>query len=228
MVTYAADETREPERTIPRALLIGVLLVTACYVGLNAAYLRVLPLESVVASRGVAADATAAVLGPGAASMVAAVVVVSTLGALNGVILAGPRVYLAMARDGLALRWLGAVHPAFHTPHNAILVQAAWSAVLVATGTYRELFGRVIYTEWIFFGLMAVGLVALRRAASFHPAYRLPGGAALPLLFAAASAAVAINQIASDPLDSAIGLGLVLSGLPVYLLAVRPGARRNQ
>jgi len=127
MVTYAAGETRDPRRTIPKALVIGPLVVTACYIALNAAYLRLLPLERVIASTRVAADAAQAMAGPRGAAAISALVILSAVGVLNGVILAGPRTYFAMAEDGLAFRGLGAVDRRFHTPHRAIAAQAAWS-----------------------------------------------------------------------------------------------------
>ena len=162
MVTYAAEETRDPERTIPRALFVGVLIVTACYIALNAAYFHVLPPSAIAKSSRVAADAADAVFGRGGAAAMSAIVAVSTFGALNGVILSGPRAYLAMARDGLLVAWAAAIHPRFRTPHRAIVLQGIWAIVLVSTGTYRALFTRVVYTEWIFFALMAVGLMRLR------------------------------------------------------------------
>lgn len=217
MVTYAADETVDPRRTIPRALLLGTLIVTAAYVAVNAAYLRVLPVETIAGSSRVAADFADRLVGSGAAAM-AALVVVSTFGAMNGVILAGPRVYLAMARDGLAFRSIAAVHPRFLTPHRAILLQAFWSSVLVATGTYRELFTRVIYTEWIFFALMAAALVPLRRRPDYHPAYRVPGHPVLPAVFVLSSAVIVVHQVFVRPWESATGLALVALGLPVYAL----------
>ena len=163
MVTYNSEETVEPRTTIPRALILGVAIVTVCYVAMNAVYMWVLPLETIAASTRVAADAADAVLGSGGGAMMSGLVIFSAFGALAGIVLAGPRVYYAMAQDGLLFRWAGAVHPRFHTPHRAIVLQAIWSSVLVATGTYRALFTRVIYTEWIFFGLMALGLLILRR-----------------------------------------------------------------
>jgi APA family basic amino acid/polyamine antiporter len=155
---------------------------------------------------------------------VSALVIVSAVGALGGVILAGPRVYYAMARDGLFFRSIGVVHPRFHTPHRALAVQAVFSCVLVATGTYRQLFTRVIYTEWIFFALMAAGLFVLRRRPDYAPEYRSFGYPYVPLLFIAASLAVVINQIASEPMESVTGLLIVAAGLPVYLLWTRKGA----
>jgi APA family basic amino acid/polyamine antiporter len=216
MVTYTAGETVDPERTIPRALVIGIAVVVACYIALNAAYLYVLPLETVVASTRVAADAADAVLGSGGAAFMSALVGFSAFGAVAGLVLAGPRVYHAMAEDGLLFRWVAEVHPEHRTPHRAIVLQAAWSCVLVATGTYRGLFTRVIYTEWIFFALMAAGLMLARRRPGYAPAYRVWGYPLVPALFIAGSLGVVANQVALQPLDSAVGLGFVLLGLPVY------------
>ncbi|HTI64426.1 MAG TPA: amino acid permease, partial [Gemmatimonadaceae bacterium] len=221
MVTYAAEETRDPERTIPRALLVGVLVVTACYVALNAAYFHVLSPERIAASTRVAADAADAVLGHGGAALMSAIVAVSTFGALNGVILSGPRAYLAMARDGLLVSWAGATHPRFHTPHRAILLQGLWAVVLVSTGSYRALFTRVVYTEWLFFALMGVGLMRLRGTSGYAPAYRVWGYPVVPILFVASSMYIVVTQIVAEPAASLTGLLFVAAGLPVYLLAVR-------
>ena len=218
MVTYTAGETKDAARTVPRALLLGTLVVTACYAGLNAIYLRVLPLDAVRSSSHVAADAADALFGGGGATMMAALVVISTFGAVNGIILVGPRVYYQMAQDGTMFRWLGAVHPSFGTPHRAIAVQAVWASVLASTNTYGALFSRVIYTEWIFFAAMAAGLMLLRRRPGYQPAYRVWGYPVVPIVFIAVSAAIVVMQISAVPGDSAIGLGLVLIGLPVYFL----------
>jgi APA family basic amino acid/polyamine antiporter len=228
MVTYAAGETVRPERTIPRALILGTVIVTLCYVLLNAAYLHVLPMARVAGSSRIAADAADAVFGRGGAALMAALVVVSTFGALSGIVLAGPRAYLAMAQDGLLFRQLGEVHPRYLTPHRAIVLQAVWACLLVLTGTYGVLVARVIYTEWVFFALMAIGLITLRRRADFRPAFRAPLGAALPLAFAAAALLVAVNQIAAAPVESLTGLLLVLLGWPVFVLWSRRTATRTE
>lgn len=228
MVTYTAEETHRPERTIPLALLIGTLTVTACYILLNAAYLSALPLEKVASSTRVAADAAEAVIGRRGGATISAVVIFSTFGAVSGIILVGPRVYFAMARDGLLFRWVAAVHPRFQTPHRAIVLQAIWSSVLVATGTYRALFTRVIYTEWIFFGLMVLGLFLLRRRPSYAPTYRAWGYPVLPVVFILASFFIVANQIVSAPRESMIGLGIVALGLPVYYLWMRRSANRKE
>ncbi len=218
MVTFVAGETVEARRTIPRALMLGTAIVTLCYIALNLAYLYVLPLGAVISSTRVAADAADAVMGSGGGAMMSILVIVSTFGALSGTVLLGPRVYYSMAGDNRWLRWLGAVHPRFRTPYRAIVAQAAWASVLVATGTYRTLFTRVVYTEWIFFGLMAVGLVAARRRPAYGAGYRVPGFPVVPAVFAAASFAIGINQLVQDPFDGMVGLLLVLAGLPAYYL----------
>jgi APA family basic amino acid/polyamine antiporter len=221
MVTYTAEETRDPERTIPRSLILGTLIVTLCYVGLNVVYLSVLPIDRLIASTRVAADTFEVLVGPAGGSLVSVLVLISAFGALNGVILAGPRVYYSMAQDGLLFNWAGTVHPVYRTPGRAIAFQAAWAAVLVMTGTYRQLFTRVIFTEWIFFALLAIGVVLLRRRAGYYPAWRMPGVPLVPILFAVASLAIAFNQIRVDPVNSAVGLLIVLAGLPVYALWIR-------
>jgi APA family basic amino acid/polyamine antiporter len=226
MVTYTAGETVDAARTIPRALLLGTLIVTVCYAGLNAVYLRVLPLDVVRASTHVAADAAARLFGPRGAALVAGLVLVSTFGAVNGIILVGPRVYYSMAREGVLFASLGAIHPTYRTPHVALLVQAVVASVLAVTNTYGALFSRVVYTEWIFFAAMAWGLMRLRGRPSYRPAYRLPAYPWVPVLFIAVSVVIVGTQVVTAPTASAMGLGLVLVGLPIYFLWSRHGRHR--
>jgi APA family basic amino acid/polyamine antiporter len=222
VVTYTAEETVAPERTIPRALGIGIAIVTLAYVALNAVYFYILPVEKVLASTRVAADAAAVVLGNAGAAGISALVMFSVFGAMMGSILAAPRVYFAMARDGLLFQWVNQLHPRFGTPHRAIVLQAVWASVLVLTGTYRQLFSRVIFTEWIFFALMAGGIFRLRQRPGYRPAYRVWGYPWAPLVFVLASAAIVINRLVAVPVDSAAGLALVAAGIPVYYLWGRP------
>jgi basic amino acid/polyamine antiporter, APA family len=224
VVTYTAGETVDPRRTIPRALTIGIVIVTAVYVALNAVYFYVLPLDRVMASQHVAADTATVLLGDRAGGAIAGLVMFSVFGALSGSMLAAPRVYFAMAADGLLFRWIDQVHPRFRTPHRAIVLQAIWASVLVWTGTYRQLFTRVIFTEWIFFALMAGGIFLLRRRPAYTPSYRVWGYPWTPAIFVVASAAIVATRLLSEPLDSAAGLALVAAGVPVYALA---GLRRH-
>lgn len=221
VVTYTAEETVDPERTIPRALALGIVVVTACYVALNAVYFYVLPLDAVEQSTRVAADVATTLLGAPGGAAISGLVMFSVFGAMTGSMLAAPRVYFAMARDGLAFQWMGDIHPRFKTPHRAIVLQAIWASVLVWSGTYRQLFTRVIFTEWIFFALMAGGIFLLRRRADYTPAYRVWGYPIVPLIFVVASAAIVINRLVSEPVDSAIGLALVGAGAPAYYLWAR-------
>jgi APA family basic amino acid/polyamine antiporter len=218
MVTYTAAETTLPARTIPTALVVGVGIVTASYVLMNLIYLRVLPLEEVRASSRIAADAADVLFGRGGSSLLAVLVVLSTAGSLTGIILTGPRLYYAMARDGLAPRAVSMVHPRYRTPGVAIVAQAVVSCVLAATGVYRQLFTRVVYTEWLFFALMAAGLFVLRRRPGYQPAYRTWGYPLVPLVFIAASLGIVVHQLFADPREALIGLGLVAIGVPAYYL----------
>jgi APA family basic amino acid/polyamine antiporter len=218
MVTYSAGETFDPARTIPRALMIGTGIVTVAYLALNSVYMYVLPLDKVAASTRIAADAADVLVGSGGGVLLSALVVFSTFGALAGIVLCGPRVYFAMAKDGLLFSWLGRAHPRFGTPHWAILLQAVWSSVLVATGTYRVLFTRVVFTEWIFFGALAIGLLRLRRRKIGAASARIARAPWIPVLFALACLAIVVHQTVSDPRRSLTGLALVLTGLPAYHL----------
>lgn len=221
MVTYTAEETVNPTRTIPRSLIIGVAVVTLCYIGMNVVYLTVLPIEVVMTSTRVAADTFEAITGTGGAAVISAVVMFSAFGALNGIVMVGPRVYYQMSQDGLWFKWSGHLHPSFQTPARAIVLQAIWSSVLVLTGSYRALFSRVIYTEWIFFALLALGVVLLRRRPGYAPAWRMPLVPLAPILFIVVSSLIVVNQIRADLVDSAIGLGIVASGIPAYYLWAR-------
>jgi APA family basic amino acid/polyamine antiporter len=226
MVTYAAGETREAGRTLPRALMAGTVVVTACYMLLNGAYLYVMPLRQLADSHRVASDAAQRTLGVGTGGLISLLVIISAIGALNGIILAGPRVYYAMAQDRLAFRWMGAVDARRQTPSLAIAAQAVWSCLLVATNSYRELFTRVVYTEWMFFALLAAGLFVLRKRSGWRPRYLGWGFPLAPLLFIVASLGIAFNQLAVNPRDSVMGLGLLLLGIPVYFVSAK--ARENR
>jgi APA family basic amino acid/polyamine antiporter len=221
MVTYTAEETVDPTRTIPRSLVIGVALVTICYIGLNVVYLSVLPIEAVIASPRVAADTFEVLIGPRAAVAISALVVFSSFGALNGIVLVGPRVYYQMAQDRLWFKFAGHLHPQFQTPDRAIIAQAVWSSLLVMTGSYRALFTRVIYTEWIFFALLALGVVVMRKRPGYAPKWRMALVPLAPILFIVVSLMIVVNQIRVDVWSAAGGLGIVATGFPAYYFWAR-------
>jgi APA family basic amino acid/polyamine antiporter len=227
MVTYNAGETIEPKKTIPRALVIGTLVVTACYVAMNAVYMYVLPIDTVASSTRVAADLADTLLGFGGGSLMSGIVMFSTFGALSGIVLAGPRVYYSMAKDELLFRWIGDVHPTYRTPHRAIVLQAGWASFLVLTGTFRTLFTRVIYTEWIFFALLAVSLVLLRRRSDVEREYSAWGYPVAPAIFVLMSLAIVVNQLVTNTNEAITGLSLALAGLPMYYLWTHFTRRRT-
>jgi APA family basic amino acid/polyamine antiporter len=228
MVTYSSEETIDPQKNIPRALMLGTLIVTLCYIAMNAVYMYVLPLDTVASSTRIAADAANILIGFGGGAFMSALVIFSTFGALNGIILCGPRVYYSMAQDGLLFKWVGDIHPKFRTPHKAIILQTIWSSVLVATGTYRVLFTRVVYTEWIFFSLMALGLFLFRRRPHIIRGFKIWGYPLVPAIFIAFSLAIVVNQLVSDPRESLFGLAVVLLGMPVYYLWVKRGPKERK
>jgi APA family basic amino acid/polyamine antiporter len=221
MVTYSAEETKNPQKTIPRALMFGMVIVTFCYIALNSVYMYILPLDVVASSTRIAADAADALIGYGGGAFMSALVIFSTFGALSSIILSGPRLYFAMARDGLLFPWVGKIHQRYRTPHRAIMVQAVWASILVATGSYRVLFTRVIFTGWIFYGLMAIGLFKLRRCQDIKREYKIWGYPFVPAIFVVAAFSIVINQIVANPGESLVGLTIVFVGFPVYYLWFR-------
>lgn len=216
MVTYTAEETVNPTQTIPRALLIGIVICTLSYIGMNIVYVMVLPVSAVMTSTRVAADTFDVLIGPGAAGVISALVMFSSFGALNGIVLAGPRVYYQMAQDGLWFRFAAHLHPRFMTPDRALIAQAVWASVLVMTGSYRALFTRVIYTEWIFFAMLALGVVLMRKRPGYAPRWRLAFVPAAPIVFIIMALMIVVNQIRVDVLSAAMGLGIVATGFPAY------------
>ncbi len=144
---------------------------------------------------------------------------------MSGVILAGPRVYYAMAQDGLLFKWIGAVHPVYRTPYRAVALQVVWSSFLVAVVPFRELFRRVIYTEWLFFGLMAIALFIFRRRSDLERGYSVWGYPFVPAIFILSSFAIVISQIVSNPVNSISGLLFVASGFPIYYLWIKRNSK---
>jgi basic amino acid/polyamine antiporter, APA family len=220
--TYVAEEVKDPGRTLPRALTGGVLIIIAVYLVVNAAYLLALPLEDMAASELVAADAAMRVFGPVGASLVAALVILSTFGALNGVTMTGPRVFFAMARDGLFFRPVGAVHPHFGTPHVAVALAAGLGITYVSFRTFEQLAEAFILGIWPFYVLCVVAVFLLRKSRSEAPRPYLTWGYPwIPILFLLASLGMLGNALIRQPASTLLGFGIILSGFPVYHLWMR-------
>lgn len=218
---FVAEELIDPERNLPRALLLGVIGVVTVYLLANLAYLRTLGAVGLAASSAPAADVLGQLLGPGGRTFITAGVALSTFGFLNLVILVSPRVYQAMAADGLFFPQLARLHPRYRTPATAIVFQAAWAILLTGTGTYGELLDYVVFADWLVFGATAATLFVYRarerQGLVPRVAYRVPGYPITPLLFIAAALYVVLGSTASNPLNALKGTLLLGAGVPVYL-----------
>jgi basic amino acid/polyamine antiporter, APA family len=216
-VTCLSGEVRDPGRALPRALVGGTLAVMAIYLAANAAYLRVLPIDVMAASPLVAADMTVRLVGPVGSALTAALVCVSTFGALNAVLMAIPRVFWAMADDGLFFRTVAAVHPRYRTPHVAIAVLAGLAIVYMVLRTFEQLIEAFILGSLPFWALSVGSVIVLRRSRPDLPRpYRTPGYPLVPLLFVVAMVALVANSLREHPEATTATIGAVVSGIPVY------------
>jgi APA family basic amino acid/polyamine antiporter len=223
---FIAEELMAPERDLPRALVGGVVGVVVVYLLANLVYLRVLGAAGLAASTAPAADLMAQVLGPFGRRFISAGIAVSTFGFLNLVILVTPRVFQAMAADGVFLQGLARLHPTYRTPTRAIVFMGAWSIALAVSGTYAELLDYVVFGDWIFFGLTVASLFRYRARATGapEPGFRVPAYPWTPVLFVFAAAYVVASSIVANPKNAVIGTCLLALGVPAYGLA-RPRRR---
>jgi APA family basic amino acid/polyamine antiporter len=218
-VTYAAGEIKDPRRNVPRALVIGVLVLIAIYVTVNVGYLYALTIDQMKGVTRIAELAATTLMGPAGASFIALTVVISTFGCNAAGLLGGSRVLFAMARDGVFLPSAGSVHEKYRTPHVAITAVTVWSMVLTLSGTYEQLFTYVMFASILFSVAAGVALFVLRRSRPEHPRpYRAWGYPVVPALFVLGSAAFVLNTLMERPVESIAGLGLVATGVPVYWL----------
>ncbi|MDT8070734.1 MAG: amino acid permease [Terriglobia bacterium] len=223
--TFSAGETVDPQRSFPRAFLVGSISLIVIYVVANLGYVTALGSAGAAASNSVAAEAIRVVLGPFFGKLIAVAILVSIFSAANGLTLTSPRVYYAMANDGVFFRKLAEVHPRFRTPALAVVAGSAWAAVLAASGTFEQLLTYVVFTGWIFYGLGAAAVFVYRRREPDTPRpYRVPGYPFTPLLFVIAAAALVLNTVVAEPRRALVGLVLVITGVPVYLIWQRRGA----
>jgi APA family basic amino acid/polyamine antiporter len=217
--TFSAGETINPQRSFPLAFLAGSAALIGIYLFANVGYLAALGPHGVAASDRVAATAVSAVFGPTAAKLVALIIVISMFSAANSIVLTAPRVYYAMARDGLFFSKLSVVHPRFGTPAFAVIAAATWAAVLAATGTFEELLTYVVFIGWIFYALAAASVFVYRkRDPGAERPYKVPGYPLTPLLFIVAAIALVANTVMTQPRRAAVGLAIVLAGAPVYAI----------
>lgn len=234
VLPIVAGEVQRPERNVPLGLILGNLAVMATYLLANLAYFYALPLAEVVTANStaypnalpVAAKAANTFLGPTGAAFISITFVISTLGALNGIIMGQARVPFAMARNGLFFQRLGEVNAKSRAPVWAIIAQSAWGCVLALSGTFDQITTYTVFALWLFFGVTVGAVFVLRRKMpNAERPYKTLGYPLVPLLFILVAAWLVINTITTNPVESGIGLLLIALGLPVYFYFKRKRAR---
>lgn len=225
--SYAAGEARDPRRTIPFAMVTGAIIVVAVYVLTNLSYMLLLPVGAIGASPRLASDAMQTIMGPAGGGLIAGVIFISTFGTTGIYTLTAPRIYFAMARDGLFFRKVAEIHTRFHTPAFAIMIQSAWAIILILFwGTFESLISYVVFTDWLFFALAATGVFILRRKRpSAERPYRTPGYPLTPLVFIIISIWFIGNTLLNRPEEAWAGIAFLALGVPVFLFWSRkPGS----
>ncbi len=223
---YVAEEMHDPQRTLPRALLLGTSLVVLIYVTVNVAYLRALGVPGLAATTTPAADAARHWFGATGDLFVTAAIALSTFGFLHLCVLAPTRVYYAMAADGVFFEGVARLHPRYHTPSLAIVLQSCWATVLVLTGTYGQLLDYVVFADWIFFGLTVGAVIVFRRRlpGATRP-FRMPGAPVAPAAFVLVAVAVVASVIRVSPRQSLMGVALIAAGVPAFVAWRRASGR---
>src|SRR6266496_1725234 len=218
-VTYNAGEVIDPRRNFPLGLIIGTAALVGIYLLANLGYLAALGGIGVAQSDRLAATAVSTVIAPAAVKLITIMILISIFSATNGTMLSSPRVYYAMARDGLFFQKLAEVHPRFQTPAFAVIAGALWSAILAITGTFDQLLTYVIFIGWIFYALAGAGIfVYRRRMPDAVRSFQVPAYPITPLLFVVAAAALALNTIVTQPMRAGTGFAIVLLGAPAYFI----------
>ena len=220
-VTKLAGEVREPARTLPRALIYGVVIVTLVYILTSAVFLYLVPLDAVTSGETFAAQAGEVLFGRAGAYVFSAIVVVAILGSLVALMMSAPRVYFAMARDGLFIPAAASLHPRFGTPSRAIALQALLASILVALGSFKQIIAYFIFVVVIFIALTVAALFVLRRKQSNMPAYLTPGYPVTPILFLLLVGLLLLLLGSNSPKQSFLGAGVVALGIPVYYFVFR-------
>jgi len=219
-ISKLAGEARDPAHTLPRALALGVAIVTVIYIVTSAVFLYLVPLERVTSGETFAAQAGELLFGPAGGRVFAWIVIVAVLGSLLGLLMALPRVYYAMARDGVFFKAVAAVHPRFGTPARAIAIQATLASIIVASGTFNQIIAYFVFVTVLFVGLTVAGLFRIR-SRSASASYSTWGYPVTPLLFLVLVAVLLFLLAGHNPLQAALGVGIVALGIPVYLIAFR-------
>ncbi len=217
-LTYIAGEIKEPQRNIPRGLVLGTVATIIIYMLTNLAYLYVMPIHEIANSKLVAADVMRRVLGEAGGAFIAITVMISTFGIVNSTCLTAARLYYAMAKDQLFFQNFADIHPNYRTPGKALIAQGVWASLLTFMGNYNQLFSYAIFAAWIFYTLGALGVFILRKKfPNAQRTYRTPGYPLVPALFVLVASWFVVNTLVEQTADALVGLLLVLVGVPFYL-----------
>jgi amino acid transporter len=217
-LSFVSGEVKDPQRTLPRALVLGTLAIVVIYLGANAAYLYLMPIGQMAASPLVAADAAAAIVGRFGVGLVAVVVMISTFGTLAGSMLTGPRIFYAMAEEGLFFRGIAKIHPRFKTPSTSIVMTSALGIAFVLVRSFEQLADAFVLGIWPFYALAAAAVFVLRRTRPDLPRpVRTWGYPVVPLLFLLSAALILGNALLTDR-NALIPFGVIAAGFPAYWL----------
>ena len=218
-VTFSAGETKDPQRVFPLGIGVGTALLIGIYVIANVGYVAALGADGAMKSERIAAESMAALFGPAAGRVIAAIILVSMFSAANGLTLTAPRLFYSMSRDGLFFAKLAEVHPRFNTPAIAIVTSSVWAMILAATGTFEQLLTYVVFVGWIFYALGALAIFAYRRREpELYRPFRTPGYPVTPILFVLSAAAIVINTVVTQPRNVIFAIGLMVLGIPAYYM----------
>jgi len=221
-LNMVAGEVRDPAKLIPRALALGIAIIMVCYLGVNVAYLHVLGRDGMAASSSVAADTAIRMVGALGGTLITIAAMISILGLVNVVLLATPRIFYAMSREGLFYPAASRIHPRFGTPHVSIAMLGLWSVALLLLAQSRLdwLLNGEVFADWVFFGLSAASVFVFRRTMAEQPRpYRAWGYPLVPLFFVAASGVAVLSAVVSAPIPSAFGAASALVGVVVYAIS---------
>jgi len=226
VVSFTAGEMRRPTIDLPRSLIIGTGIIGSVYLLANVSYYMVLTPDEIRSNPAVATAALTKSVGAEASYLIASLILVSVLGSMNAMVLTGPRVYYAMAKDGAFFKAFGVTSKRFSTPNLGLWVQGLWTCALCCSGTYQQLLMDVIFTAWIFYGLAVAGVIVLRRCKpALQRRFRVPGFPFVPVIFCAAALGVAVSAIAESPKRALLGAGILLTGIPLFMRFRRVAAR---
>lgn len=219
---FMGGETKDAKKSLPFALIIGVIIVTLLYLALNFLYIYIIPINEITKSDLIASDVLHILYGTNGKKAIEALVIISSLGCLNAMIMTGSRVTFAMAKDNIIFKYIGKVNTKYGTPHRAIFITAVWSIALILLGTFNKLLFFTGILVWLFFSLVVVGLFILRyKFPNIERPYKVWGYPIIPVMFILVCTTLFINTIIYYPFQSFMGICLLLSGIPVFIFSQR-------